>query len=90
VSDNVSLSVLGVALLRAASEGRLHRLAHIYRWRPRNAVTRSIGSPGISETGAQLHAFGLISHHESDTTCALTERGREALAAHQEKGHPRG
>lgn len=84
----VGLSILGAALLRAASEGRLHHLGHIYRWRPRNAVTRSIGSPGISETGMQLAAFGLIAHHPGDTTCALTDRGREALAAHQERTVP--
>jgi hypothetical protein len=76
-------------LLRAAAEGRLHRVGHVYRWRPRNAVLRAHTSPGITETGMQLAAFGLISHHKSDTTCALTDRGREALAA-QQGGTPRG
>jgi hypothetical protein len=85
VSDSISLSILGAAMLRAAAQGRLHRLGHIYRWRPRNVVTRSYGSPGINETGAQLHAFGLINHVENDTACTITERGRALLAADQGK-----
>jgi hypothetical protein len=89
VSDSLSFSPLARVLLRAAAEGRLHRVGHVYRWRPRTAVLRAHTSPGITETGMQLTAFGLISHHRSDTTCALTDRGREALAAHQERA-PRG
>lgn len=90
MSESVSLHALGAVLLRAAAEGRLHRVGHVYRWRPRTAVLRAHTSPGISESGAQLHAFGLISHHPSDTTCALTERGRAVLAAYQGRQRPRG
>jgi hypothetical protein len=79
---------LAAAMLRAAAEGRLHHLEQIYRWRPRNVLTRSIGSPGITETGIQMHAFGLIDHRESDTTCAITDRGRALLAAYQEGDEP--
>lgn len=78
-------TTLSMALLRAAAEGRLHYVGQVYRWRPRAVMPRALSTPGITETGAQLHAFGLISHHESDTTCALTDRGRAELAAHQEK-----
>lgn len=84
VTDSISLSFLGAALLRAAAEGRLHRVGLIYRWRPRTAVLRAHTSPGITETGTQLHAFGLIEHHPGDTTCAITQRGRDLLAAYHE------
>lgn len=83
VSEKESLRLGGLArvLLRAAAEGRLHRVGHVYRWRPRQAVLRAHTSPGISEIGTQLHAFGLIEHQEGDTACVLTERGRTMLAA---------
>jgi hypothetical protein len=88
VSDSLNVGPLAAAMLRAAAEGRLHHLEHIYRWRPRNVVTRSVGGPGITETGIQMHAFGLIGHHENDTTCAITDRGRALLAAYQEGNEP--
>jgi hypothetical protein len=84
---SVHLNPLAAALLRAAAEGRLLREEGVYLWRPRNAVTRAISSPGMAETGTQLVAFGLVLPPEhGTTTVTITQRGRDALAAHTEGG----
>lgn len=83
MSESLSLPVLGVALLRAAAEGRLHREGRVYRWHPRTNVQRALVTPQITEIGVQLHAFGLIDVRDDDTAAALTERGREVLATYR-------
>lgn len=82
MSESLNLPVLGVALLRAAAEGRLHRDNQVYRWHPRTSVRRALATPHINEIGTQLHAFRLIDHRDDNTAVAITERGREVLATY--------
>lgn len=85
MTDDLSLPTLGVALLRAAAEGRLYRDGQVYRWYLRISLGRPLATPYIAEIGAQLRNLGLTDHREGDTAVILTARGRELLAAYHER-----
>jgi len=83
MSEGLTLSSLELALLRAAADGRLHRAGLTYRWHPRAHVLRALSTASITETGMQMHAFGLIENPKGDGPVVITERGRALLAANQ-------